>query len=122
MASEFPKTYYRWTEAGTMVGRTFKALEDVEPGWVVIEELGPPPEPKPEPAPAPESPTLADKRFAQAVSENERLKDTVKLYEDFLTRWRDNEASPEALKADIGELLGEAAPAKPKTRKRRSAS
>lgn len=108
--NEFPKTFYRYNDEGEKIGRTFNAAEEVERGWVDHDDLGPPPAPK-KPKTDGQGAVDAGKRLVAAESENVRLKDTLKLYEDFLANLRADKNCPDALKAAIGELFdGEAKP------------
>lgn len=82
MASEYPKTLYRYdAETGEKLGKTFASADDVEKGWVCHDDLGPPPQIKAKPEAAP-SAVEAGKRLVAAERENAALKDSVKLYED----------------------------------------
>lgn len=134
MASEFPKTLYRYDETGERIGKTFAAPEQVETGWISIDDLGPPP-PKAATAPVVSSKEAGEaaKRLVAAEGEVSRLRDTVKLYESetqhkdatlaaykgLLSTIRDDENCPEALRAAIGDVLapneaGQPALTKPK--------
>lgn len=133
MASEFPKTLYRYDETGERIGKTFAEPEHVEAGWISIDDLGPPP---PKAASAPVSSKEAGeaaKRLVAAEGEVARLRDTVKLYESetqhrdatlaaykgLLSTIRDDENCPDALRVAISDVLPpseaeQPAPAKPK--------
>lgn len=121
MASEYPKTFYRYDETGERVGKTFACAEDVEKGWVSFEDLPPPPPKKAVAAVSGKEAGDAAKRLVAAESEVARLKDTLKLYEDetrakdetlaaykeFLSALREDDNAPEPLKTAIAKLLGE---------------
>lgn len=82
MATEFPKTMYRYDEEGERVGKTFASPDLVEEGWVSFDDLGPPPARKPKP-PMPSAEAVdAGKRIAGLEGENKRLRDTVKALEE----------------------------------------
>lgn len=131
---EWPNTLYRWNAQGECEGRTFKRPEDVPEGegWARIDDLGPAPAKKEAPAAKTDdaSAIAAGKRLVAAERENAelreqkaRLVDTVKLYEDFLNRVKEDEGCPDGLRLAIVEIMGgseEAQPAK-KSRKKRSA-
>lgn len=136
--NEFPKTFYRYNEAGEREGRTFASEAEVEAPWLTWEAFSELPIPAPKkPASASADPVAAGKRLAAAESENARLKDSVKLLEDdaklkdaelaaksarvaeleAFIRAVDDEHCPPALKEAIAALFApveEAPPAKPK--------
>lgn len=140
MPSEFPKTFYRYdAESGAKLGKTFASADEVEPGWVEHDALGPAPVIKKKAEP-PASAVEAGKRLVAAERELMAAKDTLKLYEDnaaldaakleasqarvaeiekFLKVLAEDENCPEALKEEIGALFEgseEEAPAKGKRR------
>ena len=80
---EYPKNLYRWGATGVRESKLFRTAEEVEPGWVSIDDLGEPPaaELPSQPMPGKEAASAA-KRIITLEQENKRLLDTVKLYED----------------------------------------
>lgn len=132
MASEFPKTFYRYSADGEREGKTFATEADVEKGWLTWEEFAKLPVPAKKPAPKVDGQGAveAGKRLVAAEQEAARLTDTVKLLTDeaalkdqriaaletqaeaqraFLQQIAGDENCPEALKAAISGLLGEEA-------------
>ena len=74
---EYPKTLYRWGDDGAPIGETFASADDVGPGWVSFEELGPPPVVKVKPSPTAAAAPNADTTELRA--EIFRLKDSCDL-------------------------------------------
>ena len=102
MASEFPKTFYRYNEAGDKEGRTFNDEANVEKGWLTYEDFAALPVPAKKAAPAAGAdPVAAGKRLAAAERDNAALKDSVKLLEDNAAL---DAAKLEAAKARATEL------------------
>lgn len=85
MYHEWPKTLYRYNEAGEREGKTFNAEDAVEKGWLTYEEFAALPAPKVKAQAAPISgadAAAAGKRLATAERDNAALKDSVRLLED----------------------------------------
>lgn len=123
MPNEYPKNVFAYDEQGERVSVLVSSEEEIPTGYVSIDELGPAPARKAAPAPmSGQEASTAAKRLVAAESENARLKDTVKLYEDFVARLSADENCPPALQAAIRELTGdaEAAPnaAKPASKRK----
>lgn len=136
MASEFPKTFYRFNEAGEQEGKTFKSAAEVEDGWLTWEQFSALPRPKAKSSPKLDGSVAVDaeKRIVTAEADNARLKDTLKLREDeatikdsriaaleaqieaqraFLAQLRGDDNCPDALKEAIGELFSDGADTNP---------
>lgn len=112
---EYPKTLYRWGADGAREGKTFASAEDVEAGWVELQDLGAAPAGEAKPALSDKEAVAAGKRLVALERENAAMKDTIKLFEDEAAA-KDKEiaALREAVKA--GDALAEEAPAR-KSRK-----
>lgn len=110
MASEFPKTFYRYNEAGERVGKTFASEGDVEAGWVCFDDLGPAPEAKPaKPEPMETSLAIgAAKKLAGAEEAARRMKESADLLQADLDDARRTiaaqSASIEAYRAFVLEI------------------
>lgn len=132
MASEFPKSFYRYSEDGAQEGKTFKSAADVEAGWLTWEEFAALPVPQKKAAPVAESGDAkkaaadlaklrkdfdsAAKLHAEMVEAKDNViqaqGDELVALRGFIGQLRDDVNCPAELKAAIDELLGDAEPAK----------
>lgn len=128
MASEYPKTFYRYSETGEREGRTFACPEDVEKGWLTVEDFAKLPVP---PRPADPASGVDAKALATELSKLKKAYDSAaKMHDEmiaakdgviqaqgdqivalraFIGSVREEPSCPEDIKATIGELLGDAA-------------
>lgn len=141
MASEFPKTFYRYNGAGDKEGQTFAAPEDVEKGWLTFEDFSALPVPAKKVAPVVADSGDAKKLAADLAKLQKDRESEAKLHAEmvaakdeviqsqgdeivalrgFIGALREDPKCPAELKKAIDELLGDAEPekaAKPKRAK-----
>ena len=92
MASEYPKTLYRYAPNGERQGHTFKTADDVPDGqgWVAFEDLGEPP--------VPLAKEDSDARIVALTNENEALRKALEASDvmnaDLTKRLARQEAKP----------------------------
>jgi len=115
MASEYPKNLYRLSKAGAVEGRLFATEEDVEPGWLEINDemravMAATPVVEPERKKAALAPNKMPQRVGELEQENRRLKaregELIQAYETLKTLTIELEAQVAAQNEKIALLEG----------------